>query len=149
MATGNFYEAGNHGLHIIGCDSDGEGFEVEDTIANITCELEAKGWSFDELSRAEISVPRSFETGREWEVNDKAGKLVARISLAAGYYEHANLNIFTGDALLDELGEDKQYWNMTTNKRSIKTLLDVIAMYTTAIKRVATFSNGETIYEKN
>ena len=145
MATGNFYTGGNHGLNIIISDYDEA---VEDTLENIIAELSSKGYSVDSANHL-TQAPRSFETGQGYLVYNKNWKIVAFLELCNGYYEHANIDIYTGDELIDIGDSDYEYEKeVTKNKRDIDRVVKCVEMYTDGYKRVATFSNGETIYKK-
>ena len=149
MATGNFYTGGNHGLNVIIIPEDDEyGTVVGDTLANIVAELSSKGYSVDS-ARHLTQAPRSFEIGQGYLVYNKNGKIVAFYELCAGYYGHANIDIYTGDELVDISDEGYDYGGeITKNKRDIDRVVKCVEMYTGGYKRVATFSNGETIYER-
>lgn len=143
MATGNFYTGGNNGLNVIISDYDEA---VEYTLVNIVDELSSKGYSVDDAKHL-TQAPRSFETGQGFLVYNKNGKIVAFYELCAGYYSGANINIYTGDELID-ISDDGYDNEVTKNKRDIKRVVKAIQDYTEGFKRVATFSNGETIYER-
>ena len=145
MATSNFYTGGNHGLNVIMVDYDEA---VGDTFANIVADLEAKGYSVDSANHL-TQAPRSFETGQGFLVYNKNSKIVAFLELCAGYYEHANIDVYTGDELIDISDDGYDYDNeVTKNKRDIDRVVKCVEAYTSGYKRVATFSNGETIYEE-
>lgn len=146
MATGNFYTGGNHGLNVIISDYDEA---VEDTVANIVAELSSKGYSVDSANYL-TQAPRSFETGQGFLVYNKNAKIVAFLEVCAGYYEHANVDVYTGMEDLDDLVNDGREYksDITKNKRDIDRVVKCVEMYTSGYKRVATFSNGETIYEE-
>lgn len=144
MATGNFFTGGNHGINVIECDYEQA---VEDTLANIVSELLSKGYSVDSANHL-TQAPRSFETGQGYLVYNKKAKIVAFLELCNGYYEHANIDIYTGDELIDISDEGYDYENeVTKNKRDIDRVVKCVQLYTTQIVKVATFSNGETIYK--
>lgn len=149
MATGNFYTGGNHGLNVIVIpDEDEDSTIVEDTLVNIVDELSSKGYSVDDASHL-TQAPRSFETGQGFLVYNKNGKIVAFYELCAGYYSDANINIYTGDELIDISDDGYDYNNeVTKNKRDIDRVVKCVEMYTSGYKKVAQFSNGETIYEE-
>ena len=145
MATGNFYTGGNQGLNVILTEYDEA---VGDTMANIVAELSSKGYSVDD-ARHLTQAPRSFETGLGYLVVNSKGKYLAFMEVCAGYYEHANIDIYTGDELIDISDDGYDYDNeVTKNKRDIARVMKCIEMYTNGYKQVAQFSNGETIYEK-
>lgn len=145
MATGNFYTGGNHGLNVIITDYDEA---VDDTVENIISELSSKGYSVDSADHLTQAQGR-FETGRGYLVYNKNGKIVAFLEVCAGYYEHANVDVYTGDELIELSDDGYDYDNeVTKNKRDIDRVVKCVEMYTDGYKRVATFSNGETIYEK-
>ena len=142
MATGNFYISGNHGLNVVLTENE---FDLEDTISNIVCELSSKGYSVDAV-RNWVDTPRSFDTGLRYAIfNNKTGKNVALLEVCAGYYDHANINIYTGKELEDIV--DYGY-NVTKDKRDIDRVVKCVELYTDKYLRTAIFSNGETIYEK-
>lgn len=144
MATSNFYQDGNHGLNVIIIPDDEEdNTTVEDTLVNIVEELSTRGYSVDDASYL-TQAPRSFETGQGFTVHNKNGKIVAYYELCAGYYSGANVNIYTGDALTDIMDDEE----ITKNKRDIERVVRAIQENTESFRRVATFSNGETIYER-
>ena len=144
MATSNFYQDGNHGLNvIITSDDDEMDTSVEDTLINIVEELSSKGYSVGD-ARYLSQAPRSFETGQAFTVYNKGGKMVAMYELCAGYYSNANINVYTGDYLTDIIDDE----DITKNKRDIARVVNVIQDNTEGFRRVATFSNGESIYER-
>ncbi len=148
MATSNFYQDGNHGLNVIVIpDDDDDGITVEDTLVNIVEELSNRGYSVDDAKHL-TQAPRSFETGQAFLVYNKNGKIVAMYELCAGYYSGANVNIYTGDELIDISDDGYDYdKEVTKNKRDIARVVKTIQDNTESFRRVATFSNGETIYE--
>lgn len=151
MATGNFYTGGNHGLNVILAEDETEGLTQWDlgiTIENIVSELTSKGYSVDSANHL-TQAPRSFETGQGYLVYNKNAKIVAFLEVCAGYYEHANIDIYTGDELIDISDDGYDYDNeVTKNKRDIDRVVKCVEIYTDGYKRVATFSNGGTIYER-
>lgn len=134
MATANFYESGNHGLNVIAMDYEEE---AVDTLDNIESEL--KGYSFRDIRMD--STPRSFDTGVVYSVF-KGHKVVAILELCSGYYEGANINIYTDEHLLDEYDRDE----VTYNKRDIAKVVKAVKLYTTQYGKAYQFSNGETGY---
>lgn len=149
MATSNFYESGNHGLNVILAEDESEGLTQWDlgiTLELMVDELAEVGYTVDDVKNW-VHTPRSFETGIQYAVYNPDGKLTALLEVCAGYYEHANINIYTGETLIDEIG-DKEYYNITENKRFVKKVVDVVKRHTSRYNRTATFSNGETIYER-
>ncbi len=149
MATSNFYQDGNHGLNVIVIpDEDDDGITVEDTLVNIVEELSNRGYSVDDAKHL-TQAPRSFETGQAFLVYNKNGKIVAFYELCAGYYSGANVNIYTGDELIDISDDGYDYdKEVTKNKRDIARVVKAIQDNTESFRRVATFSNGESIYER-
>lgn len=145
MATSNFYQSGNHGLNVIIIpDEDENNTTVEDTLINIVDELSQMGYSLDNVKNW-IDTPRSFDTGQQFAVYNKNGKIVAFYELCAGYYSGANINIYTGDELEFHIGDEDP---ITKNKRDIKRVVGVVKQNTEGFRRTATFSNGESIYER-
>ena len=137
MATANFTEVGNHGLFII--DSENE-YDYPYTVENIVSELSSKGFSVDKVNVTD---------GDDYLVVDKNGKDVAIISAHDGYYSGVSFGIFTGDDMIEEADPYHEYTpNITKNKKTIDKVVKCVAMYTEQIRRVATFSNGEAIYER-
>jgi hypothetical protein len=149
MATGNFYTGGNHGLNVIIIpDEEEDNMTVEDTIANIVAELSSKGYSVDSADNL-TQAPRSFETGTGYLVYNKNAKIVAFLELCAGYYSGANIDIYTGDALIDISDDGYDYDNeVTKNKRDIDRVVKCVEMYTDGFRKKYQFSNGETWYER-
>lgn len=143
MATSNFYQDGNHGLNVIIIE-DEDDTAVEDTLSNIVDELGEIGYSVDNVKNW-VSTPRSFDTGQQFAVYNKKGKNVALLELCAGYYSGANINIYTGKLLKDVLEYEDE---VTVNKRDIERVVGVVKQFTTSFRRTATFSSGETIYER-
>lgn len=145
MATGNFYTGGNHGLNVIISDYDEA---VEDTLANIVSELTSKGYSIDSANHL-TQAPRSFETGQGYLVYNKNAKIVAFIEVCAGYYSGANVNIYTGQDLIDISDDGYDYENeVTKNKRDIARVVKCVEMYTDGFRKKYQFSNGETWHER-
>lgn len=147
MATSNFYQDGNHGLNVIQIEDEDDTI-VEDTLANIVAELSSKGFSVDDAGHL-TQAPRSFETGQGFLVYNKNAKIVAFLELCAGYYSGANVNIYTGQELIDISDDGYDYENeITKNKRDIARVVKTVQDYTEGFRRTATFSNGESIYER-
>lgn len=121
---------------------DDDDMEVDDTLSNIEYELSGMGYAIDETSHM-AQAPRGYETGQTFLVYNKNNKVVALYELCSGYYEHANINIYTGD----EIGEIV-YDDVTKNKRDIERVVRAIKLYTTQYHTVKRFSNGETFYEE-
>lgn len=148
MATSNFYQDGNHGLNVIIIPDDEDNVVVEDTLSNIVDELSNRGYSVDGASHL-TQAPRSFDTGQGFLVYNKHGKIVAFYELCAGYYSGANVNIYTGQDLIDISDDGYDYEKeITKNKRDIERVVKAIKEYTEGFTRTATFSNGESIYER-
>ena len=146
MATSNFYESGNHGLNVILDDNEVGDFQVYDTLALMVDELAEVGYTADDVKNW-VHTPWSFDTGIQYAVYNPDGKLTALLEVCTGYYEGANVNIYTGETLIDEIG-DKGYYGITENKKFVKKVVDVVKRHTSGYNRIATFSNGETIYER-
>ena len=146
MATANFYENGNHGLNVIHDEDELGDFQVYDVLALIVDELTEIGYTADDV-RNWVHTPRSFNTGIQYAVYNPDGKLTALLEICTGYYSEANVNIYTDSDLVDILG-DKEYYNITENKRFVKKVVDVVKRHTVGYNKVAQFSNGEAIYEK-
>lgn len=144
MATSNFYQDGNQGLNVIVTGDDEDDTTVEDTLVNIVDELASAGYSVDNVKNW-VDTPRSFDTGQQFAVYNKQGKNVALLELCAGYYSGANINIYTGQLLKDVLEYDNE---VTINKRDITRVVTIVKNNTESFNKVATFSNGETIYER-
>jgi len=137
MATANFTECGNHGLFVIETENE---WDYPDTVENIVSELSSKGFSVDKVNATD---------GDDWAVFDKDGKGVALITAYDGYYSGVSFGIFTGDDMIEELDPYHEYdEKITRNKKTIDKVVKCVAMYTEQIRRVATFSNGEAIYER-
>lgn len=145
MATSNFYQDGNHGLNVIIIDNEDEDdTTVEDTLVNIVAELSSAGYSVDNVKNW-TNTPRSFDTGQQFAVYSKKAKVVALLELCAGYYSGANINIYTG-AMLKDIVDDED--EVTVNNRDIKRVVTIVKQHTEAFRRTATFSSGESIYER-
>lgn len=146
MATSNFYEDGNNGLNVIIIDEEDNGdMVVGDTLANIVAELDKMGYSVDNV-RNWVDTPRSFDTGQQFAVYNKAGnRVIALLELCAGYYSGANINVYTGQYLKDVLDDES---DVSMNKRDARRVVQAVQEYTTGYRRTATFSNGESIYER-
>lgn len=145
MATSNFYEDGNNGLHVIITDEDNEDdTSVEDTLQNICDTINEMGYSIDNV-RNWVNTPRSFDTGQQFAVYNNAGRVVALLELCVGYYPGANINVYTGQYLKDVLEYDDE---VSINKRDARRIVGAVQEFTTTFKRTATFSNGESIYER-
>lgn len=149
MATSNFFQDGNHGLNVIVTPDDDEmDTTVEDTLVKIVDELSSKGYSVDDAKHL-TQAPRSFETGTGYLVYNKNAKIVAFLELCAGYYSGANIDIYTGDDLIDISDDGYDYENeVTKNKRDIARVVKCVEMYTDGFRKKYQFSNGETWYER-
>lgn len=143
MATSNFYEDGNNGLNVIVTEDDDETI-VEDTLQNICDTINEMGYSIDNVSNW-VNTPRSFDTGQQFAVYNKSARVVALLELCAGYYSGANINVYTGQYLKDVLDSDT---DVSINKRDARRIVQAVQEFTTTFKRTATFSNGESIYER-
>lgn len=139
MATGNFYESGNHGLNVVTTETE---FDLTDTIDNIVGDLEDKGYSVQDIRMD--STPRSFDTGMAYTVFNKNNKVVAVLEVCAGYYSDANINVYTDVEAEIEYDRDE----ITHNKRDINRVVKIVKLYTTQYAVTARFSNGETMYAK-
>lgn len=139
MATGNFYNSGNHGLNVIVTEDDE--FAVTDTIDNIVGDLEDKGYSVSDIR---MNTPRSFDSGMAYAVFNKDNKVVAVLEVCAGYYSDANINVYTDIEAEIEYDRDE----ITHNKRDINRVVKIVKLYTTQYAVTARFSNGETMYAK-
>lgn len=145
MATSNFYEDGNNGLNVIQYENEDDAeMLVGDTLANIVAEINNMGYSVDNV-RNWVDTPRSFDTGQQFAVYNKSARVVALLELCAGYYSGANINIYTGQYLKDVLDDDS---DVSINKRDARRIVQAVQEFTTTFKRTATFSNGESIYER-
>lgn len=143
MATSIFYESGQHGLNVIHDEDEVGDFQVYDVIENIVSELSSKGYSVDSVKNW-VDTPRSFDTGLQYAVYNKNGKNVALLEVCSGYYSGANVNIYTGQDLKTLHYEES---DVTANKRDIDRVVKCVKMYTDEYLRMATFSNGEAVYE--
>lgn len=143
MATSNFYEDGNNGLNVI-IINDEDDTAVEDTLQNICDEINNMGYSIDNVSNW-VDTPRSFDTGQQFAVYNKSGRVLALLELCAGYYSGANINVYTGQYLKDVLDDGI---DVSINNRDANRVVGAVREYTTGFKRTATFSNGESIYER-
>lgn len=142
MATSNFYENGNHGLNVIHTDYEEA---VGDTLANIVAELNIKKYSVTDVKNW-VDTPRSFDTGIQYAIHAPNNRLVALLEICAGYYSGANVNIYTGIELIDLLDVEDE--PVTVNKRYIDGVVKAVKRNTEEYVRMATFSNGETIYKR-
>lgn len=155
MATSNFTSGGNGGINVIEIEND---FDYDYTLENIFDELEAKGYT--------LSDSREFSGGDTIDATEvyHNNKLVAVLHTTAGYYEHANMEVYMVAGMTDEEMVDKfedlvsEYdydkgWYVersmfTRDKRHAKKVQSTIEAYTTRIVQTARFSNGEVWYEK-
>ena len=103
MATSNFYEDGNNGLNVI-IINDEDDTAVEYTLQNICDEINNMGYSIDNVNNW-VDTPRSFDTGQQFAVYNKSGRVLALLELCAGYYSGANINVYTGQYLKDVLDD--------------------------------------------
>ena len=143
MATSNFYEDGNNGLNVILIeDEDNADIVVGDTLQNIVDTINSMGYSVDNVKNW-VDTPRSFDTGQQFAVYNKSGRVIALLELCAGYYSGANINVYTGQYLKDVLEDE----DVSINKRDARRVVQAVQEYTTGYKRTATFSNGEAVYE--
>ena len=159
MATGNFYSKG------------GEYFVVEQGEHNhddLFCfaldlmdeRLQEIGYKMEKDERFH---DRIFSYSGQAYAVSKDTKLVAIIWSRGGYYAHGNLDIITDDKLVDHLleephgfyieqGEDGdevlEMDEISLDKSHGEKIRNILRSVTTEVRKVATFSNGETIYEK-
>jgi len=134
MATGNFYESGDHGLNVISGDHEEA---VADVVSNIVFDL--KKYSVDSIR---INTPRSFDTGMAFAIFNDNSKVVAILEVCNGYYESSNINIYTKENLLNEYDREE----VTYNKQDIECVVNAVKRNTTQYKKAYQFSNGETGY---
>ena len=146
MATANFYENGGHGLNVIHDEDELGDLQVDYALELIVDELAEIGYTADDV-RNWVDTPRSYDTGIQYAIYNPDGKLTALLEVCTGYYSGANINIYTDSDLIDIMGE-KEYYNITENKKFVKKVVDVVKRHTTGYNKVAQFSNGEAIYEK-
>jgi hypothetical protein len=147
MATSNFYEDGNNGLNVIVTEDEDETI-VEDTLQNIVDTINSMGYSVDNV-RNWVDTPRSFDTGQQFAIYNKNSRIVALLELCAGYYSGANVNIYTGQDLIDISDDGYDYdKEVTKNKRDIARVVKAVQDFTEGFRRTAQFSNGESIYER-
>ena len=155
MATANFTSGGNGGINVIETD---ELTDINDTLRNIYDELGDKGYTLSD-SR-EFSGRDTIDATEVYFDN----KLVAVLHVTAGYYEHANIEIYmvagmTAEQMVDEFEElvsdydSDRGWYVdrklfTRDKRHAKRVQSAVETYTTKVVQTAKFSNGETWYEK-
>lgn len=153
MATSNFTGGGNGGTNVIEVEHE---FSVSETLENIFDELESKGYTLSE-SR-EFSGRDTIDATEVYFDN----KLVAVLHVTAGYYEHANIEVYmvagmTDREMVDEFEElvsgydGERGWYIdrklfTRDKRHAKKVQNTVERYTTKVVQVAKFSNGETWY---
>lgn len=146
MATANFYNNGNGGINAI---MDGD--EVVENYILIKDELYSKGFMLHNYQDDSISI-------------HKDDKLVAVMSLEYGYYEGANVSLWlvadmTEEEMVDEFEdlvcdyshEDGWYMarkNFTRNQKEKNKVLKTVERYTEKLNVVASFHNGEVIYER-
>jgi len=159
MATGNFYSKG------------GEYFVVEQSEHNhdnlfyfaldsIEDRLQELGYKMEKDERFHDRI--FAYSGQAYSVS-KDSKLVAIIWKRYGYYAHGNLDIITDDKLVEHLLEEPYGFYIERNEDGDEVLeMDEISVdkshgekirkilrsVTTEVRKVATFSNGETTYEK-
>jgi hypothetical protein len=129
-----------------GEDTDELNMEYEDTIENVLCELPDFERCDDYISRntdtiAVRNFPYFDQDDESWDY------LKLYITVEPGYYEGCMFNIVTPgiDSIDDVAMSDtnrKKLWSI------LRRIEGVMKKYTTQIRRVATFSNGETIYER-
>lgn len=146
MATSNFYQDGNNGLNVILIDDDDDNGDLilADTLQNIVDTINEMGYSVDAVHNW-VDTPRSFDTGIQYAVYNKSARVIALLEVCAGYYSGGNINVYTGQYLKDVLDDDE---DVSINKRDAKRVVQAVQEYTTGYKRTATFSNGESIYER-
>ena len=146
MATANFYNNGNGGINAI-LDGD-EASEIYDMIKD---ELSYNGFTLDDYQNDSTSI-------------HKDGKLVAVMSLEYGYYQGANVSLWLvadmteeemvyefEDLVSDYSDEDGWYMvrkNFTRNQKEKNKVLKTVERYTEKLNVVASFSNGEVLYER-
>ena len=157
MATSNFYY--KNYLYVIGTQEEGAEEEyfliVEDTIENIRAEVtKYKNGYFSDFEIDEYPISRNFGGRIIAKFEHETDKYTYRVNIVLynGYYSNCNLDIqeefISNDInVSDEEAEGnlKSYkYQDVMYKRAIK----IVEKYTTEYLRVATFSNGETIYKK-
>ena len=146
MATANFYNNGNGGINAIM-----DGYEASEIYDMIEDELLYNGFTLCNYKNDSTSI-------------HKDGKLVAVMSLEYGNYEGANVSLWLvadmteeemvyefEDLVCDYSHEDGWYIarkNFTRNQKEKNKVLKAVELYTEKLNVVASFSNGEVLYER-
>lgn len=146
MSTCNFSLPNTDKHYTIGVDRDLEDFEYDDIFENIQSELIAIGgfaydkdeWLHNNVRVvAEFDIPWYDREYRQWE------NLKLIVTAESGYYQGAMFDI-----------DNSEFDGITLNKttqakydRLWRKIELILARNTFALVRVATFSNGEAIYE--
>lgn len=155
MATANFTSGGNGGINVIETIDE---FSVPYTLENIFYEMESKGYTLSDS--CEFNDRDTIDATEVYFEN----KLVAVLHVTAGYYEHANIEVYTVAGMTDEEMVDKfedlvsEYdsdrgWYVersmfTRDKKHAKRVQSIVEKFTTKVVQTAQFSNGEALYEK-
>lgn len=135
MSTSNFAQYDESFLHVIEIMEDDD-FIVDDTIENIKADLQFytkhKKYSLYDFGNKRRDV---LPIGSIYFNDD----ISIDIFITYGYYEHATINI--------EVNNDTNK-NYKYIQKTINDIERILSQYTTSVKRIATFSNGESIYQK-
>ena len=147
MATANFYNNGNGGINAIM-----DGYEASEIYDLIEDELSYNGFTLENYQNDSTSI-------------HKDGKLVAVMSLEYGHYQGANVSLWlvadmTEEEMIDEFEdlvcdysyEDGWYMarkNFTRNQKEKNKVLKAVELYTEKLNVVASFNNGEVLYERS
>lgn len=149
MSTANFpYPRGTSRHFTIGLDQDLEDFEYDDVIDNITNDiLEIKTLFESDLtdewldresrSLVRFAIPYYDREYGDWD------HVYIHVFVVSGYYAGAMFDVDTSE--LEEVTLNKKTERMVTTL--INKIEKVLDRYCLSLVRVATFSNGEAVYE--
>lgn len=143
MSTANFRYPNLSTHYTIGVDEDLEDFMYDDIIDNITHELVGiGGYEADRWLGRDRHVIAAFEVA--WYDHDyqEWSSLDLQVTVESGYYAGAMF-----DVALDDLPEDLNKTTQARIDRLVRKIEKVLAAHCLQLIRVATFSNGEAIYE--
>jgi len=150
MATSNFKRPNTSKHYAIGVEEELEDFQYDDAIENVQAELgtikakDLDGGEVDKWLAREEKAIYSFTIEVFDKYYNEQTSVNIYVTIASGYYQGAIFDIDKSE--LDDLEVSKSV--IARVDRLCNRIEKVLEANTTPLVRVATFSNGETIYER-
>lgn len=149
MATSNFHNVNASAIFSVEIENE---FDYEDLYDNVRYAMkELKEWQ--DVTKSDPTELRSYPSTSigalsEYVSDDESGiDVIVTAVVRSGYYEGVNLD---WHCEFEEWGESVEHLIPQANKvgrELVEKLENIFKQFTTPLRSVATFSNGETIYE--